>query len=113
MASLDEIYAQKKAAALPPEPKEGPLDLHTELLRQYQKAKDMLQDAELSEEPLNYRVQALNAIGSVISQLVKLQSDLHTLENIQKIESALIETLKAMPEVREAFLEHYKGALKV
>jgi hypothetical protein len=113
MASLDEIYAQKKAAPPPPETKDGPLDLHAELLLQYQKAKDMLQDAEISDEPLNYRVQALNAIGSVISQLVKLQSDLHTLEEIKRVEMALSHSLKQFPELQQEFFDTYKGALKL
>jgi hypothetical protein len=111
MASLDDIYAARKPAA--PAAQAGPLDLHQELLAQYAKAKDMLETAELSDEPLNHRVAALNAISSCISSMVKLQSDLHTLEEIKKIENALIDTLKAMPEVREKFLNFYKGALKI
>lgn len=110
MASLDELYSKKVA----PEPvPEGPLDLNQELLKQYEKAQTMLRDAELEEAPLNYRVQALNAISSIINQIVKMQTDLHTLENVRAIENALIETLKSMPEVREEFLKRYSGALKV
>jgi hydroxypyruvate isomerase len=109
MPSLDEIYTQKAAPAVV----QQELDLHQELLKQYAKAKQMLQDAESSDEPLNYRVQALNAISSIISQLVKLQADLYQMEEIKKVEGALVETLKAMPEVREAFLSKYAGALNL
>ncbi len=109
MASLDELYA-KKAPQSQPQPK-APLDLNQELLAQYEKAQTMLRDAELEEAPLNYRVQALNAISSIINQIVKMQTDLHTLEEVKKIEGALAETLKALPDVREEFLERYKGAL--
>lgn len=111
MASLDELYA-KKAPQPIPQPK-APLDLNQELLAQYEKAQTMLRDAELEEAPLNYRVQALNAISSIINQIVKMQTDLHTLENVRVIENALIETLKSMPEVREEFLKRYKGNLTI
>lgn len=108
MASLDELYSKKVA----PEPvQEGPLDLNQELLKQYEKAQTMLRDAELEEAPLNYRVQALNAISSIINQIVKMQTDLHTLEEIKKIETALSTALKKFPELQQEFLDEYKGAL--
>jgi hypothetical protein len=111
MPSLDDLYAARKAAPAPAQT--GPLDLHQELLAQYAKAKDMLETAELSDEPLNHRVAALNAISSCIGSLVKLQSDLHTLEEIKKIEVALTQSLKKFPELQQDFLETYKGALSL
>lgn len=109
MASLDELYA-KKAPQSQPQPK-APLDLNQELLAQYEKAQTMLRDAELEEAPLNYRVQALNAISSIINQIVKMQTDLHTLEEIKKIEGALVAALKKFPDLQQEFLDEYKGAL--
>lgn len=108
MPSLDEIYATK------PEPQiaaQGPLNLGDELLKQYARAKLMLQEAE--EEPLNYRTQTLNAITSIIGQIVKLQSDLHTLEEVKKIEVALSTALKKFPDLQQEFLGEYKGALNL
>ena len=110
MPTLDEIYTHKEA---PVAVQQQDMDLNLELLKQYAKAKQMLQDAELSKAPLNYRVQALNAISSIISQLVKLQADLYQMEEIKKVEGALVETLKSMPDVREAFLSKYTGALNL
>ncbi len=109
MPSLDEIYTQKAAPAVV----QQELDLHQELLKQYAKAKQMLQDAESSDEPLNYRVQALNAISSIISQLVKLQADLYQMEEIKKVEGALAQTLKKFPDIQQDFLDNYKGALSL
>lgn len=116
MPTLEELAALNRPPPPPRMPQiedDGPLDLSKELHKQYRKAQQMLMDAEYDEAPLNYRTQTLNAISSIISQLVKLQMDLHTLEEVKKIEGALIETLKEMPEVREAFLLKYKGALTI
>jgi hypothetical protein len=110
--SLDEIAALNQPQKPPAVNQDGPLDLSDELHKQYQKAKQMLQDAEYEEAPLNYRVQALNAISSIIAQLVKLQSDLHTLEEVKKIEAALGTTLKKFPEVQADFFDELGKALR-
>jgi len=114
-----QIYLEELAALSrpPPPPRmpqiedDGPLDLSKELYKQYRKAQQMLMDAEYDDAPLNYRTQTLNAISSIISQLVKLQMDLHTLEEVKKIEGALAATLKKFPEIQQEFLEEYAKGL--
>jgi hypothetical protein len=44
---------------------------------------------------------------------VKLQSDLHTLEEIKRVEMALSHSLKQFPELQQEFFDTYKGALKL
>lgn len=90
------------------------LDLDHELLTQYKSAQTLLTEATYDKViPLNQKAQILNSITAIITQIIKLQMDVHSIEEVKEIESALIETLKEFPDIKAKFLSAYKKRLKV
>lgn len=90
------------------------LDLDHELLTQYKAAQTLLTEAAYDKvTPLNQKAQVLNSITAIITQIIKLQQEVHSIEEVKEIEAALIETLKEFPEIKEKFLKAYKKRLKV
>lgn len=90
------------------------LDLDKELFDQYHTAKKLAEEAAYdAEAPLNQKVQANNAIVAILTQIVKLQTDLYNAQTIARLENILIATLKDFPEIKAKFLEAYEGALNV
>lgn len=89
------------------------LNLESELLAQYNEARRLMFDAQYGEIPIpvNQRAQAVNTATTVLAALTKSQAELYSLERIKKIENCLLETLKAYPELQEAFLISYEAAL--
>lgn len=88
------------------------LNLEAEILIQYNRARRLLHAAEYDETiPLNQKAQALNSATAILAALTKSQGELHSIEKVRKIEAALIKTLKAFPEVNQAFLDEYEGNL--
>jgi len=88
------------------------LNLHEELIREYQETRDMLDDvrAQFLTEP--QKVAALqNACTTLLSKLVKLQSELYNIERVKLIEQTLTDTLAKFPDIAEVFLEAYEEAL--
>ena len=89
------------------------INLESELLAQYNKAKKLLHDAEYDEEvPLNQKAQVVNSATAILGALIKNQAELYNLERIKKIESVLLRTLQAFPEMQEVFLRDYEQALE-
>lgn len=87
------------------------LNLDKELFEQYARAKNLLNMAEFDDEvQLNQKVQAMNSVVSILGQIVKLQENLYNVKQLVKLESTLINTLKAHPTLRDAFLTDYKVA---
>lgn len=90
------------------------LDLDHELLTQYKAAQTLLTEAAYDKvTPLNQKAQILNSITAIITQIIKLQLEVHSIQEVKEIESALIETLKAFPDVKQKFLDTYKKKLKL
>lgn len=88
------------------------LNLETELLDQYNAAKKLYHDASYDEKiPLNQKAQALNTISSVVATLIRSQQELYSTERVKKIESSLIATLRAFPDVQAVFMVAYEKAL--
>lgn len=89
------------------------LNLESELLAQYNEARRLMFDAQYGTIPIpvNQRAQAVNTATTVLAALTKSQAELYSLERIKKIENCLLETLKAYPELQEAFLISYEAAL--
>lgn len=98
---------------IPPAPQKtlGQLDLSQELLLQYQKANELLKNAEFEDTPLNQKAQAMNSIVNILAQIIKQQEIVHNMSEITRLELALIATLKEFPEVKERFLASYEGKL--
>lgn len=88
------------------------LNLEVELLEQYNRARKLLHDANYDDEiPLNQKAATINSATSIIGALIKSQAELYSLERIKKIETVLIEVLKAFPDLQEEFMTKYAEAL--
>jgi hypothetical protein len=91
------------------------LDLDHELLEQYKNAKDLLDDIKDDTSiPPNQKAQTINSISSILSNIIKTQSELHNVERLKMLENTLIETLQKaeFEKLKESFLQAYEKALK-
>jgi hypothetical protein len=91
------------------------LDLDHELLEQYKNAKALLEDIKDDDDIApNQKAQTLNSISSILSNIIKTQSELHNVERLKMLESTLIETLQKpeFEKLKESFLQAYEKALK-
>ena len=89
------------------------IDISTSLLDQYQAAirlrRQVLSDDEI---PANQRAQVLNAVSSILAQLVKLRTDLFNSERQKRTEGILLSVLRHLPEeARNEFMEVYEREL--
>ena len=90
------------------------LDLASELVIQVL-ALQLAQAKALGDDetPTNQLAQAMGALTSALTSLVKLQNETYTSERLKKIELVLIETLRTMPmEQQHAFMDAYEVALE-
>jgi hypothetical protein len=84
------------------------LNLKSELLTQYNRTRQMLHAASYNSEiPLNQKAQVINTATSILGQLTKSEAELHSVEEVKKIEAVLITTLKLFPDIQEEFLKQY------
>ena len=86
------------------------LNLEDELLQQYNKTKQLMDDCiEDSEVPPNQKAQVANSVVSTLGALVKLQEDLKIAQTMKLMEATFIEVIKTLPqEVKDAFFEEYE-----
>lgn len=90
------------------------LDTAEELATTYNTLKNILALVEYDEAtPVNQKAQLVNSLTGVLGTIVKLKADLYSMQQVALIEEQLGNTLKAFPDVREAFLAHYSGALRL
>lgn len=96
--------------SLLPDDKVETLDLESELVAQYRKTKQLMDDVLSDEEcPANQKAQVANSVVGTLGQLVKLQEELRREETLKLMESCLIESLKVLPaDVRDAFFNEYE-----
>lgn len=88
------------------------LNLDEELLIQYQNAVGTFESIRYDEEtPANQKAQILNTISAILTNIVKLQTEMYDAERLKKLESALITILQGFPDIKEAFLQAYEKAL--
>lgn len=88
------------------------LNLDEELLIQYQNAVSTFESIRYDEEtPANQKAQILNTISAILTNIVKLQTEMYDAERLKKLESALITILQGFPDIKEAFLQAYEKAL--
>lgn len=67
---------------------------------------------DLEAEPKE-KIAALNAVTSVLRELTKLREGLQTIEDLRRVEAALLETIEDMPEAaRGKFLDKYEAIYK-
>ena len=87
------------------------LNLKTELLTQYNRTRQMLHEASYDKSvPLNQKAQVINSATSILGALIRSEAELHSLEEVKKIEAVLIQTLRLFPETQDVFLRLYKEA---
>lgn len=89
------------------------LDLPQELAMQYATAKQLYEQVQHeTETPANQKAQILNAISSILTNIVKTQEAVYSVERLKILEDTLIATLKGFPDVRNQFIDAYEAALK-
>lgn len=88
------------------------VNLEQELLTAFTKAKQMLTDVEHEDIPHNQKIQNLNSINTVITNIINQQEKVYNIERTKKLEDCLINTLKAFPALKDHFLAAYKLALQ-
>lgn len=105
---------EKLRQALPgPQQAGESLDLQAELVAQFKAAKALFEKAQTNTDiPLNQLAQVINSAAALLKQLSSTQSELFTAERFRCAEAALIDSLKAFPELQEKFLADYTARLE-
>lgn len=85
------------------------LNLDSELLTNYQSAKEYLEQIRYDESTQpNQVAQVMNTINAILKEIVKMQTELYDAERVKKMELALVATMKAQPvDVQRQFFELY------
>ncbi len=93
-----------------PEDAVGTLNLEGELVSQYRKIKDLMDEVLADQDcPANQKAQCANSVVSTLGSLVKLQEDLKREQTLKIMEEVLVDSLKALPEeTRTAFYLDYE-----
>jgi hypothetical protein len=90
------------------------LDLDAELALLYSNANHLYTEVCTAIEiPANQKAQTLSTILAILKEVLKEKETLYNIGEVTLIETALGETLKKFPEVREAFLQEYRGNLSL
>ena len=89
------------------------LNLDSELLTNYQSAKEYLEQIRYDESTQpNQVAQVMNTINAILKEIVKMQTELYDAERVKKMELALIATMKVQPaDVQRQFFELYSENL--
>lgn len=88
------------------------MDLESEVLENYHTAKQFLSNIDQESIPANQVAQVINSITNILKDLVKMQTELYDAERVKKMEAALINTLKTLPdEQQDMFFTRYERAL--
>jgi len=90
------------------------LNLEEELVEQYQKIKDLMDEVtESPEVGASQKAQVGNSVVGTLGQLVKLQEDLRRQETFKIMEGVLIEAIKRLPAaVKDEFFTEYARLAK-
>lgn len=84
------------------------LDLNQELADNLTAARQLRLDIAHDGTPVNQKAQVMNTITMILTNLVKLQTDLYNSQRQKELEGILIETMQQMPEeVQEVFFKLY------
>ena len=95
---------------LPPAELEA-LNLGQELVSVFTSAKALLSEAD-DDVALSQKAATVNSIISSLKVLRDMQTELYDIHNQQRLEQALIETLKLFPDMHDRFFEIYENELK-
>lgn len=89
------------------------VDLAHELVRQYNLANALFEDAknDLEATP-QQKAAVLNTISSILKQIISMQTELYNAERLKRLESILLAALKTIPEpARLQFMADYEREL--
>lgn len=100
--------------SLLPSQKVKNLDLEDELMQQYDKTKDLMDEC-IGDPDIapNQKAQVANSVVSTLGHLVKLQEDLRLQQTLKLMESTLIDMIKTLPkEIKDEFFLEYEERAK-
>ncbi len=103
-----DLYEALKAA-LPPHKLED-IDLTQELVLQFMRVKQLQVDT-LADQSVaaNQKAQVANSVATILSQLTRLQTELHNSERFKLVEGLMIRYFKKLPaDVVAAFIDEYE-----
>ena len=97
-----------------PESSVKSMDLGDELVQQYHKTKNLMDETMANEECApNQKSQVCNAVVTILGQLVKLQEDLKLQKTLSIMESVLIDAIKTLPQgSKDEFFAEYERLAK-
>ena len=88
------------------------IDLEKELLESYNDTKALFAEVEYDEEvPTNHKVAVLANIRAIQDQILKAKERVHNVQNLAKLEAALVKALKEFPDLQKAFFKVYEQEL--
>lgn len=110
LSDADLRRLRREINVLVPEATLGTMNLESELIEQYNKTKDLMDDVLHDEGcPANQKAQVANSVVSTLAQLVKLQEDLKRQETLKVMEAVLIDVVKTFEEPeKEKFYADYE-----
>ena len=90
------------------------LDLGRELVLQVLALQRLQADVINDDDtPANQRAQVANSLSSALSNLVKVQGDVHTSERFKRVELALVGAVSLLPvEAQHAFFDEYARVME-
>jgi hypothetical protein len=91
------------------------VDLMKENIRLYRQTRRLLSKVLVDTvTPSNQKAQVINALSSILKGLTAQQTDIYNAERLKRLESAVIDMLKMVPEdAQKAFLERYETEVNV
>lgn len=86
------------------------LNLEEELVSQYVKIRDLMDDVYRDDSvAANQRAQVANSVVSTLAHLVKLQEDLRREQTLKELEALLIEVVADLPDAaKDEFFARYE-----
>lgn len=86
------------------------LDLEDELMQQYTKTKDLMDECISDTEVApNQKAQVANSVVSTLKQIRDMQKDLRLQEEVKLTETVLIEMIKTLPQdTKDEFFAEYE-----
>ena len=90
------------------------MDVADELGFVHRTAKTLLTDSLRDDSiPLSQRVQAVNSLNAVVSDIAKTKIALYNAERYRTLEQVLIEVLKEYPDLKNKVLDRFSEKLKI
>lgn len=89
------------------------LDLGQELADNLQAARSLRLEIQTDPDiPANQKAQVMNSVTTILTNLVKLQTDVYNAQRLKELEAILIKTMQAQPEpLKSLFFQEYEANL--